>query len=110
MARSIAFAFLLAAACSTSQSSSVSDAGIDATAADGGGVCCPVIGDFCCAADTGGWAQAASQCPTFGSCDGELYGGTDEHGCAFVRSGGAGRPGSMCCGCPPADAGDAGDQ
>ncbi|HEY8077216.1 MAG TPA: hypothetical protein VIF62_23980 [Labilithrix sp.] len=104
--RSAALASVFFLACSTSQSSTPSDGGVDATAADGGGVCCPVADDLCCAADTGGWAQSAEQCPPAGSCDGVLYRGTDTHGCAFVRSGGAGRPGAVCCGCPTADAGD----
>lgn len=101
--------------CSSSSSSSTPDhdSGTDsalgeggATAADGGGVCCPITNDICSGGPAGGWAASASQCTAMIGADGYYSETTDSHGCPLIE-----QPGAMthCCGCPPMGDSGAGD-
>jgi hypothetical protein len=113
MRSSLALVALLVVACSSSSSGDAttdgggdtsttdgptSDTISDAIAADGGGVCCPIVGaPPCGCVGGGGWAESASQCPSpVAACDAWFDTSTDSHGCTILV-----HDGSKCCGCPP---------
>ncbi len=79
---------------------------VDAIAADGGGVCCPLTASAGCSPQGyyGGWAMNASDCRSQSSFDGcPFTSGTDSHGCAVLVD-----HGLSCadpCGRVPIDAG-----
>ena len=69
----------------------------NATAADGGGVCCP-LANPCSPGYRGGWAPTAAECVYENSYDGKFDKLVDDHGCAYWRSSFATGK-DMCCGC-----------
>ena len=83
----VALASLALAACGSPLDTP--DGGPPATAADGGGVCCPLTASEGCSSIGyfGGWASSGSQCVSTSTFDGppqRVF--VDDHGCRVLRA------------------------